>query len=201
MDHDNDIIVKGAFQKSIKERFNNIFFLYQHNWEKPLGKFTSLVEDEKGLYFEAEIVQTSYGIDQLKLYESGLVKEHSIGFQTIKSDRESSGLRTIKEVKLYEGSAVTLGANSNTPFLGFKSELKQTNDLITKITGLIRNGDLTDDTFIQLELALKQLQSQSYELGKNQTQNTQEDLEPSADTQEKNFEPLINTINKLKFNI
>ena len=201
VDHDNDIIVKGAFQKSIKERFNNIFFLYQHNWEKPLGKFTSLVEDEKGLYFEAEIVQTSYGIDQLKLYESGLVKEHSIGFQTIKSDRESSGLRTIKEVKLYEGSAVTLGANSNTPFLGFKSELKQTNDLITKITGLIRNGDLTDDTFIQLELALKQLQSQSYELGKNQTQNTQEDLEPSADTQEKNFEPLINTINKLKFNI
>ena len=104
-------------------------------------------------------------------------------------------------MKLYEGSAVTLGANSNTPFLGFKSELKQTNDLITKITGLIRNGDLTDDTFIQLELALKQLQSQSYELGKNQTQNTQEDLEPSADTQEKNFEPLINTINKLKFNI
>ena len=201
VDHDNDIIVKGAFQKSIKERFNNIFFLYQHNWEKPLGKFTSLVEDEKGLYFEAEIVQTSYGIDQLKLYESGLVKEHSIGFQTIKSDRESGGLRTIKEVKLYEGSAVTLGANSNTPFLGFKSELKQTNDLITKITGLIRNGDLTDDTFIQLELALKQLQSQSYELGKNQTQNTQEDLEPSADTQEKNFEPLINTINKLKFNI
>ena len=201
VDHDNDIIVKGAFQKSIKERFNNIFFLYQHNWEKSLGKFTSLVEDEKGLYFEAEIVQTSYGIDQLKLYESGLVKEHSIGFQTIKSDRESGGLRTIKEVKLYEGSAVTLGANSNTPFLGFKSELKQTNDLITKITGLIRNGDLTDDTFIQLELALKQLQSQSYELGKNQTQNTQEDLEPSADTQEKNFEPLINTINKLKFNI
>ena len=95
VDYDNDIIVKGAFQKSIKERFNNIFFLYQHNWEKPLGKFTSLVEDEKGLYFEAEIVQTSYGIDQLKLYESGLVKEHSIGFQTIKSDRESSGLRTI----------------------------------------------------------------------------------------------------------
>lgn len=194
VDSDNDIIVKGAFTKSINERFNNIFFLYQHNWEKPLGKFSKLIEDEKGLYFEAEIVETSYGVDQLKLYESGLVNEHSIGFQTIKADKSSDGTRTIKEVKLYEGSSVTLGANSSTPFLGFKSELKDQNDTINKIVGLMKNGNLTDDTFFQLEIALKQLQLQSYELGKN----TQTSQEPSADTHEKSFEPLLNIMSNFK---
>ncbi|MCT4024370.1 HK97 family phage prohead protease [Elizabethkingia anophelis] len=199
IDHDNDIIVKGAFTKSINERFNNIFFLYQHNWEKPLGKFNKLVEDEKGLYFEAEIVETSYGIDQLKLYESGLVNEHSIGFQTIKSDTATSGTRTIKEVKLYEGSAVTLGANSHTPFTGFKSQFKDANDTISRIIKLMKNGNLTDDTFDQLEIALKYFQLQTIE--QSRTENTQTINEPSADTQLKGFEPLIDTISNLKFNI
>ena len=133
IDSDNDIIEKGAFTKSINERFNDIFYLQQHNWERPLGKFTKLVEDEKGLYFEGEVINTSYGIDQLKLYEAGIVKEHSIGFVTVKSDKSNTGTRLIKEVKLYEGSAVTLGANSSTPFLGFKSSIKEAKDLYKNI--------------------------------------------------------------------
>lgn len=198
VDSDNDIIVKGAFQKSINERFNNIFFLYQHDWSKPLGKFKKLEEDDKGLYFEAEIVETSYGLDQLKLYESGLVNEHSIGYQVIKDEWDkNTGIRTIKELKLYEGSAVTLGANSQTPFTGFKSQTQQ-KDTISKIVTLMKNGNLTDETFIQLELALKMLQSEAYEFGKSE--NTQNNHEPSADTQTKAFEPLLNTLTSFKIN-
>lgn len=197
VDSDNDIIIKGAFQKSINERFNSIFFLYQHDWSKPLGKFNKLEEDDKGLYFEASIVETSYGLDQLKLYETGLVAEHSIGFQVIKDEWDNNTeIRTLKELKLYEGSAVTLGANSQTPFTGFKSQTQQ-KDAISKIVTLMKNGNLTDDTFIQLELALKMLQSEAYELGK--TENTQSENEPSADTQMKAFEPLIKQINNFKF--
>ncbi|SHH68981.1 hypothetical protein SAMN05421866_3493 [Chryseobacterium oranimense] len=196
VDYDNDIIVKGAFRKSINERFNDIFFLYQHDWSKPLGKFNKLEEDEKGLYFEAEIVETSYGKDQILLYETGLVAEHSIGYQVIKDEWDSTKqIRTIKELKLYEGSAVTLGANSETPFTGFKSHTQQ-KDTISKIVTLMKNGNLTDDTFIQLELALKMLQSEAYELGK--TENTQSKDEPSADTQMKAYEPLFNTMLNFK---
>lgn len=195
IDSDNDIIVKGAFSKSIAERKDKIFFLQQHDWSKPLGKFSLLQEDEKGLYFEADIVETSFGLDQIKLYESGLVAEHSIGFQTIQWDYDAnSNIRTIKEVKLYEGSAVTLGANSSTPFTGFKSDLKHQNDTINKIVLLMKNGNLTDETFSQLEIALKMLQLEAYELGKN----TQIITEPSADTP--NIEPLVlNTLNNFKF--
>lgn len=198
VDSDNDIIVRGAFQKSINERFNSIFFLYQHDWSKPLGKFNKLEEDDKGLYFEASIVETSYGLDQLKLYESGLVAEHSIGFQVIKDEWDkNTEIRTLKELKLYEGSAVTLGANSSTPFTGFKSQTQQ-KDAISKIVTLMKSGNLTDDTFIQLELALKMLQSEAYELGK--TENTQSNNEPSADTQIKAYEPLLNTLTSFKIN-
>jgi len=167
-DYDNDIIVKGAFKKSIDERKSDIFFLNQHNWSQPHGKFSVLQEDSKGLYFESEpLIDTSYSSDTLKLYEAGIVKEHSIGFQTILSDFDTKeSARIIKEVKLYEGSNVTLGANPETPFTGFKSlTLKEVNNQHKLILKAFRDGNFTDDTFSLLEIALKQLQKQAYELG------------------------------------
>lgn len=173
-DYDNDIIVKGAFKKSIDERKNDIYFLNQHNWSQPHGKFSVLQEDSKGLYFESEpLIDTSYSSDTLKLYEAGIVKEHSIGFQTILSDFDTKeSARIIKEVKLYEGSNVTLGANPETPFTGFKSlTLKEVNNQHKLILKAFRDGNFTDDTFSLLEIALKQLQKQAYELGKKSLSN------------------------------
>lgn len=169
-DHDNDIIVKGAYKKSIDERKDSIVFLNQHKWEQPHGKFTTLVEDSKGLYFESTpfVDGVSYSEDVLKLYDAGIIKEHSVGFNIVKSDFDTkANARVIKEIKLYEGSNVTLGANSNTPFTGMKSmTLKEVNEQYKLILKAFRNGTFTDDTFSLLEIALKQLQMQSYELGK-----------------------------------
>ena len=169
-DHDGDIIEQGAFAKSISERKNKIFFLNQHNWSQPHGKFNVLKEDSKGLYFESKpLLDTTYSSDLLKLYDAGVVKEHSIGFQVIVDewDRDTQ-IRTIKEVKLFEGSNVTLGANSKTPFTGMKGlNLKEIDDQSKLLIKAIRNGTFTDDTFALLELALKQLQLDSYNLGFN----------------------------------
>ena len=44
-------------------------------------------EDDYGLYFEAKIVDTEAGEDTLKLYEEGLINQHSIGFSTIKQNK------------------------------------------------------------------------------------------------------------------
>ena len=184
VDSDNDIIEKGSFSKSINERFNDIFYLQQHDWSKPLGKFKVLKEDEKGLYFEGEIINTSFGEDQLKLYEAGIVKEHSIGFITVKSEKVNSA-RIIKEVKLYEGSAVTLGANSSTPFLGFKSSVNEGKDLYKKILKAHKDGSFTDETHGLFEVALKQFEAQIID----EYKSTQE-KEPSDDTP-KLIEPQI----------
>lgn len=193
-DHDGDIIIKGAFKKSLGERKEQIYFLNQHNWKQPHGKFAVLEEDNKGLYFESEpLIDTSYSTDVIKLYDAGILKEHSIGFQTLKSDKENDA-RVIKEIKLYEGSNVTMGANSDTPFTGFKSlTMKEVNDKATLLYKAIKDGTFTDDTFILLEFALKELQNVAFNLG----QNSQK-IEPSLDTFNKNsaetIEHFINSI-------
>ena len=191
-DYDRDIIEMGAARKTIMERgpkgSNEIFFLNQHNWDQPHGKPSVLEDQAKGIYFEANVAPTSYGKDSLILYEAGIVIQHSIGFQTIKSEdsgsyQDGTFTRHIKEIKLFEGSNVTLGANPNTPFTGFKSlTFEQTNDQIQAIVKLIRNGTLTDDMFLQLEIALKQLQKHSYELGKQETKSLETVTEPDAST-------------------
>lgn len=168
-DYDDDIIMPGAFTKTIKERKDQIFFLNQHNWKQPHGKFAVLKEDDRGLYFESEpLIDTSYSSDALKLYEAGIVKEHSIGYFTVKgfydNDKEAY---VMKEVKLMEGSNVTLGANPNTPFLGMKSlTLKDVQNEIKTITKAFRTGTFTDETFGLLEIALHDLHKKAFELGK-----------------------------------
>ena len=191
-DYDRDIIEMGAARKTIMERgpkgSNEIFFLNQHNWDQPHGKPSVLEDQAKGIYFEANVAPTSYGKDSLILYEAGIVIQHSIGFQTIKSEdsgsyQDGTFTRHIKEIKLFEGSNVTLGANPNTPFTGFKSlTFEQTNDQIQAIVKLIRNGTLTDDMFLQLEIALKQLQKHSYELGKQDIKSLETVTEPDTST-------------------
>ena len=86
----------------------------------------------------------------------------------------------LKELKLYEGSNVTLGANPETPFTGFKAlTLKEINDKVKLITKAFRNGDFTDETFGLLEFALKELQREAYILGTK----SQVITEPPIDTQ------------------
>lgn len=189
VDLHNDIMDEKAFNKTLSERKSEVFFLNQHNWQQPHGKFAELYTDSHGLKFVSNpLPDTSYSKDTLVLYETGILKEHSIGFITEK-DEVKNGIRTIKEVKLFEGSNVTLGANPQARFTGLKSLTKEDiDDRVKSILKAFKKGVFTDDTFTLLELALKELQLQSYELGKKSL------IEPLKDTQ---TEPNKAEINKL----
>lgn len=167
VDYGNDVIEKGAFAKTLAENTKNLRFLDQHDFKRPHNKFSVIKEDDKGLYFEVKMVQgVSYSEDVLRLYDAGVIDEQSIGYRAIKKETKA-GIRYLKEVKLGEGSNVTIGMNPNAKFNGFKSmTAERCNDQIKSIMSFIRNGNVTDEMFIQLELALNQLQSYSFELGK-----------------------------------
>ncbi len=146
LDSDQDVILEGAFSKSLKERGvgstsnRQIKFLHQHNVLEPIGSFKELREDSVGLYFEAQIEKTPLGDVVLERYSNGSYKEHSIGFKYIadscqwgdftKSDGAKTEAFLCSELNLFEGSVVTFGANENTPFLGFKGSQE---DLIKQI--------------------------------------------------------------------
>jgi HK97 family phage prohead protease len=131
IDDVSDVLLKGCFAKSLQEHGvgssskRKIAFCYQHKTDTPIGRFTKLVEDEKGLYFEAELDDIPLVRDTIiPQYKSGTLNQHSIGFRYINADwkeKNNTEYYEVKEVELFEGSVVTMGCNEETPFLGFKN--------------------------------------------------------------------------------
>jgi HK97 family phage prohead protease len=159
IDSDNDMIMPGAFTKTLKENSKRIKHLWQHDVRYPLSKPSVLKEDSFGLYFESEISKTSYGKDVLQLYKDGVVDEHSIGFRVDRKNKKDNYTELV-EIKLWEGSTVTFGANSNTPFTGMKG--MGVEDVLKKMDNVwkaFRNGKYeNEEIFEQLDIYFKQLQ-------------------------------------------
>lgn len=179
-DSDGDIIKKGAYKRTIDHKgpggSNRIMHLLQHDPTKPLGKPSMLKEDDFGLLFRTKVSDTSYGKDALKLYKDGVFNEHSVGINIVKStwsDQDEANIVT--EVKMWEGSTVTWGANEMTPVIGMKSEGDQ--DLIERYDTLSKafyRGDYTDETFEVIEKQKDFLEQQ--------IRKALEDHDPSSDT-------------------
>ena len=176
LDSDNDIIRKGAFTKSLNERGveskgnRKIQYLRHHDWTHQIGKFISLEQDNKGLLAVAQLSRSTQGENALADYQDGVILEHSIGFQYVKGkieeleDETYGKFYNVTEVNLFEGSAVTLGANENTPVIDVQKGLIDSdyllnlnNDMNTLIKAL-KNGKGTDDRLENIEFKLKQIQ-------------------------------------------
>lgn len=175
VDSDGDIIRPGAFTKTIRENgpestLPRIKHLMNHDPSLPLGVLKSLTEDSYGLLYESQIGSHEGGEDFIKMVESGLITEHSIGFKIIKRNQiqsyenyvknPSAGQYEITEIKLFEGSSLTAwGANPLTPI----TSLKSINDIdlfVAKheaIEKFCRNTTATDETIQMLLLHNKQL--------------------------------------------
>lgn len=171
VDYDEDIVAIDAWNKTIPERGPNgtklICNLVDHTASvlKMYGKPSELFVQGNQLVSVTPIVKTSLGMDILKMYDAGLINQQSCGFSTMRDEMNvGTGIRTIKEAKLYEISAVLWGANPITPTLdlmkGLEAEiatktLKTREQLLMKE---LRGGTYTDDTFVLMEIELKQLQ-------------------------------------------
>lgn len=125
-DQIDDIIMPGAFQKTIRERSSKVKVLWQHM--DALGVPMHMEEDSTGLFTRSRISRTQLGDDALTLMEDGVVDSMSIGF-TIpqgKAEFESDGwTRRIHEVKLFEYSPVTFACNEEAVITGLKHLEKQ----------------------------------------------------------------------------
>ena len=159
-DSDNDVIAKGAYQKTIKENGERVRYLYQHDMTQPIGKMKELYEDEKGLMFVAEIPKTTLGMDVLELIKGGVITENSVGILPLQKQMKED-YREITEVKLYEISAVTLAANDQAKILDVKGnvdyqKLYKRFDSLAKI---IRKGNVSDEMGYAIESEILKLKS------------------------------------------
>lgn len=207
VDSQDDVIQRGAYAKSIAENGPKspkprIAHLYQHDAIYPVGVLQELMEDQTGLYFVSKLSKTQIGQDTLMRYQEGIIKEHSVGFRTMKysymhddADKPSwDRIRTITEAKLFEGSSVILGANENTPFLGFKNQNPEyLATYIENINRVLHKGQkLSDEAFKTLEKELEILTKSLAEL-KGAGSTTPKDVEPNVIIEAlTNYQPKIN---------
>jgi len=218
IDSDQDRILSGAFSKSIKEHGpdsssnRKIAHLAYHDTTRPLGVIQELKEDETGLYFRSKMGGHTEGQDFLKMYQEGIIREHSIGFNYIgdkielTTERDEEGREysvwDISEVKLWEGSAVVFGANSETPNLSIVKSQKDINKHLEEINERMEVfiKALTDDKLSQkynnlftLELIQLKHQYNSLLIFEEPLKNTLQDQEPSEEEKRKAEEKEIRT--------
>lgn len=199
VDSDGDVMMPGAFKRSIQdwgpEGKGRIKHLLNHDPSKPLGKIMELKEDSYGLYYRSQVGKHQLGTDFVKMVESGLISEHSIGFQTLR-EQKGSDYNEIHDVKLYEGSSLTAwGANENTPLIGMKSlnDVEEIKEQIKSFEKFVRNSDVSDETIELCIIKVRQL-AQALEL----MSSTQQEKSVEQPKEEKMpVESLISIINKI----
>jgi HK97 family phage prohead protease len=123
LDRGGDIIVKGAFARTLGERGADVKILWQHDMSKPIGKPTKLEEREGGLYIEGKISDTALGREAMTLLKDGVINAMSIGYSVKEADYNDHGVRVIEDLDLYEVSLVTFPMNEKARITGVKEDL------------------------------------------------------------------------------
>ena len=113
-----ETIAPGAFSRSLRSR-NDVKLLINHDMGRVVastrGGTMKLYEDEIGLRVEALIAPTSEGKDLAILLRRGDLSKMSFGFSVMKDAwNNEMTQRTLKSVKLWEVSVVSMPAYSQT---------------------------------------------------------------------------------------
>lgn len=164
-DSDDDILIKGCFAKSIAERGpesatnRKIAYLWQHDMKDPIGKILKIEEREDGAYAQVRLSNFDAVPNAKRSYYqlmAGDINQFSFGFGYIWDKMEyddEQDAYIIKEVKLFEISVVTLGANEQTEFIG---EVKEDN--IESYIKALRDKD--KNKFNQIKQAILNIEAE-----------------------------------------
>ena len=115
IDSYRDIVKRGAFEKTLADTESKgraVPILWQHDASKPIGVYTSLKEDERGLYVEGQLnMDVQQAREALSLLKQKALSGISIGYNSVRYDTDvKSGVRRLYELKLFEASLVTFPA-------------------------------------------------------------------------------------------
>lgn len=126
VDSYGDIIEPTALDEFLKsEDAARMKLCYQHNFSEVIGVITDKGVDAYGLWFEADILDTTTGQDVQKLLKAGAINEFSIGYYTNDWHEEKVDgeyYRHLDNISIVEISPVTRAANPKAILLDAKSE-------------------------------------------------------------------------------
>ena len=78
-DQQNDVILPGAFRKTINQQnYKKIKLLWQHDHNQPIGVFSKIMEDATGLYVEGNLLlDVTKGKEVYSLLQAGAINDLS----------------------------------------------------------------------------------------------------------------------------
>ena len=160
-DRAGDVIEKEAWEKGGLDNYtNNPVVLFNHDYNRPIGRATGLETDDRGLRITANISKSAG--DVTNLVKEGILRALSVGFRVKDADyiEETDGLK-ISDAELFEVSVVSVPANQAATFSVAKSfdtqsEYDEWKKQFVKITEADKPQD-TDDS----------LSSRNNEMSKN----------------------------------
>lgn len=107
VDAGGDMVMPGAFKRSLQHRGDRVRLLFQHDPKEPVGIWERLEEDRHGLFARGRLVDGVPRADALRrLIGNGALDGLSIGFRTVRATREG-GTRKLWQIDLFEISIVT----------------------------------------------------------------------------------------------
>ncbi|WP_375172651.1 HK97 family phage prohead protease [Pseudooceanicola sp.] len=106
-DRGGDRVDPGAYTGSLATG-RAVKMLWQHDPAQPIGVWSELREDARGLYVKGRLLRgVARAEEAAALIRAGAIDGLSIGYRTLRATKNEGGGRTLKELELWEVSLVT----------------------------------------------------------------------------------------------
>ena len=132
LDAVNDIILPGAYSKTLKKGHRISMFINHESHKIPVGDWTGLKEDKTGLHAKGLIDENHMdGPSAYSAMKRGAMSGLSIGFKIPKggATEKEDGTREIKEIDLKEISIVNFPADDDARISQVKYEIEDADSL------------------------------------------------------------------------
>jgi hypothetical protein len=110
-DQGGDVVAAGAYAGSLARRAGQgerVKMLWQHDPAEPIGVWDEVREDARGLYVKGRLLpDVARAREAAALIGAGAIDGLSIGYRTVKAEKDGKGRRLLRELELWEVSLVT----------------------------------------------------------------------------------------------
>ncbi|MCB2110649.1 HK97 family phage prohead protease [Albidovulum sp.] len=110
-DQGGDVVMPGAYAASLARlgaEGRAVKMLWQHDPAQPIGVWDEIAEDARGLKVKGRILtEVARGREAAALVAAGAIDGLSIGYRTLRAEKDTKGQRLLREVELWEVSLVT----------------------------------------------------------------------------------------------
>ncbi|HRO16133.1 MAG TPA: HK97 family phage prohead protease [Paracoccus sp. (in: a-proteobacteria)] len=134
-DQGGDVVMPGAYAAGLKRlaaRGDKVRMLWQHDPTRPIGVWEEIREDDKGLWVRGRLLpEVALAREAAALVAAGAIDGLSIGYRTVRAERNAQGRRLLTEVELWEVSLVTF------PMLAEAKVGRKSDDLEEDASGLV----------------------------------------------------------------